>query len=382
MTASVVKITNTPRAYAWGQAGGISAVLGWPETQALEAELWLGAHPLSPSRTLPAGEQPWPDLAAWEASTGGSVPFLMKLLAAGSPLSLQAHPDAAQAAAGYAQEESLGIALEDPRRTYKDPNAKPELVVAVHDGFSALCGFRPLAQTLAWIDELALVAATPEVARLRSLVADGDVRSAVVWLLSGDGQARSLVTTMTDAARREPERFALVRLLDECYPGDPGIAVAQLLNHVVLAAGEALWLPAGNIHAYLSGLAVEVMGPSDNVLRGGLTAKHIDVPALMQALDFTPGSPSRLLPEAVGAHAARYRPAGDAGSPGFEVLRVTGEARLETPGPATALVVEGAFALRAGGVTLTLARGEAAFLDAASTLHLEGAGTAFLATGS
>lgn len=379
--ATIARITNTPRDYAWGQVGGISAALGWQPTPDREAELWLGAHALSPSLAADA-DGPWSDLSGWEEQAGRSVPFLMNFLAADAPLSLQAHPDDAQAAAGFARENDLGLALTDPLRSYKDPNAKPELVVAVRNGFSALCGFRPLEESLAWLDDLARAEPSPAVTTLRDGVAQRGLREVVAWLLSGQDAVGEVIGAMVGAAQRDPARFALVDLLNGFYPGDPGIAVAQLLNHVVLAEGEALWLPAGNIHAYLSGLGVEVMGPSDNVLRGGLTRKHVDVLALLDALDFTSGPATRLVPEAIGSHALRYRPAAFGAGEGFELLRVTGEALVPLPGPATVLTVGGGFRLTTFGSGLELAHGQAAFVDRACSLRLDGAGLAFIASGA
>ena len=149
-----VPITNTPRDYAWGMPDGVSRALGWRPSGGPEAELWLGAHPLSPSRA--AGDAPWRDLAEWERDAGTPLPFLMKVLSAASNLSLQAHPTTAQAREGFAREEAAGVPLEAAERNYKDPHAKPEIIVAIDDGFEALCGFRPAGETAAAIDRLGI----------------------------------------------------------------------------------------------------------------------------------------------------------------------------------------------------------------------------------
>ncbi|WP_151523518.1 mannose-6-phosphate isomerase, class I [Serinicoccus kebangsaanensis] len=396
--AELVPITGELRAYAWGRPGGVSAALGREPGVEPEAELWLGAHPSAPSRRAGDPEHGgWSDLAGWEEDRGQHLPFLLKLLAAASPLSLQAHPSTEQAREGFAREEAEGVPGDAPHRNYKDPHAKPELVVAVEDGFDALCGFRPVGEVLTVLDGLAAQVEETALERWRARLtgpADtGDpataVRDTVGWLLSGDPAVQRLVRTLggTDLSAL-PERDAdLVRLLARHHPGDPGIAVALMLNRVTLAPGEALWLPAGNVHAYLSGLGVEVMGPSDNVLRGGLTGKHVDVAELLRVLDFTPGPPPRLAPVEVAAGVRAYRPSTQASGADvpWQVLQVTGPAEVETGGPSIALVLGGEFGLRAetSGATgdpLTLSRGEACFVDRPGRLAVTGSGDLYLAT--
>lgn len=378
----IVPIGNTPRDYAWGQVGGISRALGWPDSDRHEAELWLGAHPLSPSHCR-GDAPPWPDLQAREVAGLPRLPYLMKLLAAQTPLSLQAHPSAGQAAAGFAREEAAGLPLSHPTRNYKDPYAKPELIVAVHDGFEALCGFRPRSETLALIDDLAAIDPAPCLRTWARQVETGeDLRAAVRWLLSGDAEVTDLLEVICAVAHAEPERFELIGRLAREFPGDPGIAVAQMANHVQLDAREALWLPAGNIHAYLSGLGVELMGPSDNVLRGGLTPKHVDGEELQTVLDFEPGLPPWLYPERLADHVMRYRPSSLASGQdvAFELLRITGNATVSTHN-ATALVLEGGFDVATGQSSAHLAYGEAAFIEGDGEVHLGGQGLVFIASG-
>ena len=373
MTA-LIPLTNTPRDYAWGQIDGVARTLGWEPTGGPEAELWLGAHPLSPSRS--AGPTQWHDLAEWERDSGAPLPYLLKLLSAASPLSLQAHPTPAQAAEGFEREQAAGLPLAARERNYKDPNAKPELIVAVADGFEALCGFRPVAQTLALIDALVEASDSPVSLVPWRDAASAGVREGFAWLLSG--------TADVDAAQSHPRRFELVDRLSRQFPGDPGILVAQMLHHVTLAAGEALWLPAGNIHAYLRGTGVELMGPSDNVLRGGLTPKHVDRAELQRVLDFTPGPVSRLAPRERGENVVAYRPASvpSGAGVGFELLLVTGDATVRTGSPAIALTVEGTFSLTSEGADAAADRGAIVFVDAPAELRVTGAGRLFIATGA
>ncbi|PPF82439.1 mannose-6-phosphate isomerase, class I [Subtercola sp. Z020] len=318
-----VPISNTPRDYAWGSNGAISALLGTEPTGRPEAELWLGAHPASPSVIDdPALVGGAPDLAAWIADDGGAsgahgqLPYLLKILAAGGPLSLQAHPTLQLAREGFARENAQGLAIDAPNRNYKDALHKPEVVYALSDTFEALCGFRPLGEIraiVARLQALNAAAAAPDGGPLAALAEHlvGDtteaLENAVAWLLSGSAEVTALVARVTDlSAAAELEAglhavaFATVRDLALDYPGDPGVVISLLLNRVTLQRGEALFLPAGNIHAYLEGLGVELMAASDNVLRGGLTPKYIDVPELLKVLRFEslpvpylePGHPS------------------------------------------------------------------------------------------
>jgi mannose-6-phosphate isomerase len=375
-------LTNEPRDYAWGAPGGISRALGRPvASEAPEAELWLGAHPGSPSRLVDA---PWPDLRAWEEATGRTLPFLFKLLSAAAPLSIQAHPAPDRATQGFADEEARGIPRGAPDRNYRDPHAKPELLVAVEDGFEALCGFRPVAETRADVERLAQLADHPgPFHRWAELLRGPDpVAESVGWLLGDSPSAWALAQDLSRTAALDPERFDLVARLAAHHPGDAGIAVALMLNHVLLASGECLWLPAGNIHAYVRGVGVELMGPSDNVLRGGLTPKHVDVPELLGVLDTTQGPPPHLVPEPEGDSVRTYRPASvptGADVP-FELREVRGDARVDTSSPAILLVLDGDFDVTAGGDDRRATKGDALFVADPATIELRGAGRAFVAS--
>lgn len=373
------RIAGVTRDYAWGTPGGISRVLGLPATEAREAELWLGAHPSAPSRFIDATDVS--DLTAWEADGHGTVPFLLKVLSAAEPLSLQAHPDTAQAAAGYAAEEAAGVPRDARERNYKDPNAKPELIVAVLDGFEALCGFRPVEDTLRTIRTL--VAASSDPAPLRKwagiLTGPDGVRAAVEWLLTDGGEVQALIRGITES----PGDETLITRLAPQYPGDPGVAVALMLNHVTLAAGEALWLAAGGLHAYLSGTGIELMGPSDNVLRGGLTAKHVDAGELARIGDFTPGLPSHLPAVAVSDHTRRYRPADvpSGRDVGFTLYDVTGDDVIPVPNTGIGIVTEGTFTVSAADEQARVGRAESVFIHDAGNVQVRGEGHIFIATG-
>ncbi|MGN8027416.1 mannose-6-phosphate isomerase, class I [Microbacterium sp. 22242] len=375
-----VEIGNDPRDYAWGRVDGVAGVLGTEGSGGPEAELWLGAHPGSPTRAV-AGE-PWGTLVDWERESGERLPFLLKILVAGSPLSLQAHPTPAQAAAGFADENARGVPLDAAHRNYKDPYAKPELIVALEDGFEALCGFRPVAETIADVDVLAERAGSGALAPWRAVLSGQDgLREGFSWLLAGGPQVAATVQTLVAAAEGD-DRFELITRLAAAYPGDPGIAVALMLRHVTLAAGESLWLPAGNIHAYLRGAGVELMGPSDNVLRGGLTPKHVDVAELERVLTFTASEDDHLVPVELGDAVRSYRPrihASGAGVP-FELLAVTGDAEVALAGASIAIATDGSFTLVAEGSSAPVPRGAAVFVSRAATVQITGSGRLWIAT--
>ena len=362
-----VGITNTPRDYAWGSDGQISALLGLRASGAPEAELWLGAHPGSPSR-LVDGSGTLIDVV------DARLPFLLKVLAAGSPLSLQAHPTMEQAAAGFARENELGIPLDAPNRNYKDAFHKPELIYALSDEFDALCGFRAVDQTRRMLEAALPEAAAPLLARLHG---DESLREVFEWLISRGEGVDSLVARISDAADDSIPELSTVKLLAENYPGDPGIVISLLLNRVTLNRGEVLYLPAGNIHAYLAGLGIELMAASDNVLRGGLTPKHVDVAELLGVLDFRPLPVPYLVPEHPSTGVDIYRP----DVPDFVLAKITDEGKLAITGPAIALCVEGDLEVVGAVTTGNLSLGDAIYITGdEGTLEFAGLGTVFVAT--
>jgi mannose-6-phosphate isomerase len=407
-----VGIRNTPRDYAWGSYEHIAAFLGTPKSGGPEAELWLGAHAGSPATiddpALTGGAR---DLAEWIAADperalgpalagqGARLPFLLKLLAAGGPLSLQAHPTPAQARAGFAREEADGVAIDAYDRNYKDTFHKPELIVALSDTFDALSGFRPVEEVRAVLAVLRAADAADEqpdpgaLDLLEShLAGDSGVEATVEWLLrdgrGGDtGEAPWVVDRVVRLAASElaaASDFALsfgtVAALAEAYPGDPGIVISLLLNRVRLVRGEALYLSAGNIHAYLDGLGIELMASSDNVLRGGLTPKHIDVGELLDVLDVTPMPPPRLEPEVSDDGVLTFRP----DVPDFVLHRAEPGAdvsRISLTGPAIVLAERDAVRLVGATGEFALPRGAAVFVTLEEgEIAVDGPGIAWVAT--
>ena len=292
------------RPYPWGSHTLIAQLRGEPSPSPQpQAELWFGAHPAAPATVNGQGLDEAiaadPAAALGKRGTeahGDQLPFLVKLLAAAAPLSIQAHPSLEQAQEGFARENTEGIALNSPNRNYKDPNHKPELIVALTE-FRALAGFRPVPDTAAFFAELG----SAELDRYATLLptdGEGDLRALFTTLISLPHQPRvELIESVQRAAEDLVDQHsapawmvdaAEVYLeLNRAYPGDVGVLAALLLNVLTLAPGEAAFLRAGQLHAYLSGLGVEVMANSDNVLRGGLTTKHVDVPELVKVLDFS-----------------------------------------------------------------------------------------------
>jgi mannose-6-phosphate isomerase len=370
-----VGITNTPRDYAWGSTTAIAGLLGTAPSGGPEAELWLGAHPGSPSRVVDSDD-------TLADVVEGRLPFLLKVLAAASPLSLQAHPTMQQAADGFARENALGIPLDAANRNYKDAFHKPELIFALSDNFRALCGFRPAHAIASTVERM--IGALPGDSALNGfsdrLLSDDDLRPAFEWLVTGGDDVAELVAAVVEAsAALEGDNFTLVGELAAAYPGDPGIAVSLMLNLVTLKRGEVLYLPAGNIHAYVEGLGIELMASSDNVLRGGLTPKHIDVPELLSVLDFTPVPVPYLEPVNLPGGIALYRP----GVPDFALAVVEGAAdgvRYPLAGDSIALCTAGEFSLTGAAGAATVSRGQSVFVTAdEQALEIRGEGALFVA---
>ncbi|QUR66622.1 mannose-6-phosphate isomerase, class I [Mycobacterium spongiae] len=378
------------RTYAWGSRTAIAEFTGRPMPAAHpEAELWFGAHPGDPARLETAnGEVSLLDALvadpegqlgpASRARFGDVLPFLVKVLAADEPLSLQAHPSSAQAVEGFRREERRGIPVSSPVRNYRDTSHKPELLVALQP-FEALAGFRQAAGTSELLQALAVSDLDPFIDLLSDQSdADGLRALFTTWITAPQPDIDVLVPAVLDGAIQYVSSGATefaseaktVLELGERYPGDAGVLAALLLNRVSLAPGEAIFLPAGNLHTYLRGFALEVMANSDNVLRGGLTPKHVDVPELLRVLDFTPTGEEQLRPplRREGIALVYETPTDefavslivlDGDHLGHEV-----DASCRHDGPQILLCAEGSATVHAKGGALTLERGAAAWFAA------------------
>lgn len=370
----LLHLTNVPRDYAWGSETLLAELEGRAPSGAPEAEVWFGDHPGDPADVVGGG--------TLDAVTGGTLPYLLKLLAAAQPLSIQVHPTIEQAKDGWERES--GLALDDPRRNYRDANHKPELLVALSERFESLSGLRPVAQTLQLVDALA---PTPGVIALRErLSAEGDVlRDTLEWLLDGSagdavGDVIDAVVAASPGAQGEwTATLRAVARIADTYPGDPGVVVALLMNHVVLRRGEGVFLRAGLLHAYLSGLGVEIMAASDNVLRGGLTPKRIDVPELLSLVDTTPGVVPVLRPSGAGTITTYDVPV-----PDFALRRIVLDgtpASIPVEGRTMVLVTQGAIRVEGGDAVVDLPVGAVAYAsDDETDLRLSGAGEVFIAS--
>lgn len=371
----LLSLTNAPRDYAWGSDTLLAELEGRTPTGAPEAEVWFGDHPGDPADVEGGG--------TLDQVTGGTLPYLLKLLAAGRPLSIQVHPTVAQARDGWARES--GLSDDDPQRNYRDDNHKPELIVALSETFESLSGLRPVSDTLDLLDALGDSAG---VTALRErLGVEGDaLREVLAWLLGGDAQSEvddvisavEAAATTADAGRWATAIRAISGVAAN-YPGDPGVVVALLMNHVVLRRGEGVFLRAGLLHAYLAGLGVEIMAASDNVLRGGLTPKRIDVPELLSILDTTAGEVPVLRPSGDGAITPYPVPV-----PDFALERIALDGTPVTrpvSGPTMVLATAGEVTVAAsGGEARPITVGAVAFVTPdEGTVTLSGAGEAFIA---
>lgn len=380
------------RDYGWGSHSAIAQLQGRPvPSDGPEAELWLGAHPGATSVVEQGGA--WLSLAdlvsaeplGWLgeevfARFGARLPFLLKVLAAETPLSLQAHPDAEQARQGFAAEAAASA---PGPRNYVDPYHKPELLVALAP-FEALCGFQDPRVSAATLDAIGVPALEPVVAALRT--GSGGLREAVRLLLTwpeADRAALVKAVVAADGAGDLAPRAALARRLADRYPGDLGVLVALLLNHVTLAPGEAIWMPAGNLHAYLHGVGVEIMAASDNVLRGGLTPKHVDVPELLRVLRFDVLADPVVASVPVAPGVVTWPvPVADFALHAVRLDRTQPQAALTVPGPRLVLCVSGEIVVDDGGAgALTITSGQAAIGAAGERpLTVSGSGGAYVAS--
>ncbi|MFT4163861.1 MAG: mannose-6-phosphate isomerase, class I [Microlunatus sp.] len=393
-------ITGSVQNYAWGSTTIIPDFLGLEADGRPQAELWFGAHPMAPSSvgsaSLPALIEADPARVIGAASVarfGPRLPYLLKVLAADQPLSLQAHPTRAGAEVGFAREEAAGIDRSAPHRLYRDDWPKPEMLVALGD-VEALCGFREPARTYDLFARLGVPAAVDLVAPLQfggpeqlaavfasmlRLAPGGAVIAQVVAAAAG------LMESSAGAAspeKRELARFARTAVeLDTHHPGDPGVLAGLLMNRLSFGRFEGLYLPARNLHAYLSGTGVEIMANSDNVMRGGLTPKHIDIAELVSVLDFTPGAPELVAVVAEGPGIWRYvTPA-----PEFAMWRIdlpADDEPVRLPGLGSgrmALVVEGAVEVSDQTSSRDLVQGTAVFGYPGETLTVTGSGTVMVA---
>ena len=405
----IFPLSNPVRNYAWGSYDGLSRYAGMNQDRDKPtAECWMGAHPDAPSvLRLPGGanlslnkyiaEQPIRALGDEVFSEFGELPFLFKVLSASMPLSIQVHPDKAGAEAGFAREEAAGISFSQPERDYRDRNHKPELALALSE-FSALCGFREAGEV-----ETLLGAELASFFGFSAKRGEASLRALISKALSLREKERSALERMAigrarilEAAGEPSARLAGKTLLD-CYahyPHDPGALSPLFLSVLELHPGQAIYVPAGVMHAYLSGTILEIMATSNNVIRGGLTQKHIDVGELLAIVDFRAAP----IPVAAASLSADGLMTWESPAREFALSRIDLDGGppvvRKIRGPEILLCTEGSvnIAPAAAGVAIgadggaspfqacPLRRGESAFVSAAcGSCSLSGKGKVYLA---
>ena len=381
--AEFVKLRNQVKHYEWGSPLWIPRLLGTSQDGRPWAELWMGSHPAAPSQAIRIdGEIGLGELIAGDprrylgtktAEKWGALPFLFKLLAAERPLSIQAHPNKHQAGEGFTRENNAGLALDAPARNYKDPNHKPEIICALVP-FTGMCGFRPpdeirrlLAAFLAPAPVSLRDAFSPLMRALETPNDAGALRDFFSALFSLSPAAREELSAhirrhpAADSNRLEAEQWELMRRFAELYPNDPALVSPLYLNIFHLEPGEAVFLRAGVLHAYIHGFGVELMANSDNVLRGGLTSKHVDVPELVNVLDFNPHTPEIIKTPEPSPACFRY----PVRTEEFSLQRLSGSggaAAFAESGPAICIVTEGELILDGERDSMRVLQGESVFI--------------------
>jgi mannose-6-phosphate isomerase len=370
------RISGATKNYDWGSKQLVPDFFGLAETSEPIAEVWFGTHPLGESKSLAENR-------SLSESLGKPLKFLVKFLSAERALSIQVHPNPDQAKAGFDLEQAQQIPISDPKRNYKDASHKPEALIAL-TSFRALCGFRPRTELVTVFTEFGK--SEPEFASLaKQLLAEASLEKIFESLIENSELAKRF-TEAVESPQSNPVAMKareLVANLLKQFPDDTGALVALMLNEVALEPGEAIYLPAGNVHAYLSGLGLEVMAASDNVLRGGLTSKHVDVAEVLDIADFSELLEPRLRPKKLAEGLIEY----PVDCSEFRIYRaeVSGKNLLaDLDLPARAMVV-----CTAGEVAVStsleerevLTKSEVVLASGAKKLSLSGSGTVFVVLG-
>jgi mannose-6-phosphate isomerase len=383
---TICLLENPIQEYAWGSKTAIAGLLGKTPPGVPQAELWMGAHPKSPSRviwdgrviSLPQliGQFPSEILGVGVAARfNNHLPFLFKVLAAGEPLSIQAHPDRKQAIGGFARENRLGIPLSSPDRNYRDDNHKPECICALTP-FWALRGFRKIADMLLRLKRLCPFALEAELAALEKSGSEERLKRFFHALMTANSvKKRQIISEAVSNAQKltGPDFcYEWIIKLHATYPDDIGILSPALLNLVCLKPGEAMFLESGELHGYLSGLGMELMANSDNVLRGGLTPKHVDIEELLNVLNFTERDITVLSPVPFEPCEGRY----ETGAAEFSlsVLTVTDKSRFASSEKRSVEILfctEGLARISSGGSggSLGILKGTALLVPASSPAY-------------
>jgi len=402
----IYKLQNSVKHYDWGSASWIPTLLRQESTNCIPyAELWMGVNPSAPSRIKSSGGSEsggsgplLSDLINREkdallgtetAGRFGTLPFLFKVLAAEKPLSIQAHPDLQQARNGFERENLMGIPLDAPERSYKDSSDKPEIICAISH-FGALCGFRAAREICFLIEILSMESNGALKAGFEKLISalkqqeENPLKTFLSTLFSMDSEWLEMLCPFL---REQQEQFGkdfpeynneweLCVYLSGFFPKDPGILAPLYLNTIELAPGEAMFIPAGILHSYIKGLGIELMADSDNVLRGGLSSKHIDKAELLSVLSFSRFKPEVMKLPDPAPFCFKYPTT--VGDFSLSVMHGSGEANAYTEtGPSILIVTSGCAIINQ---EIVLDTGESAFIPPIESLEFSGNFTAYLAS--
>ena len=378
-------LRNDPMPYPWGDLQAIPRWRGESPTGLPQAELWFGTHVVAPSM-IEGADGDLLALSTWLADQGvdSNLSFLVKVLAASTPLSIQVHPSKSQAVEGFAKEQALGITLDDPTRNYRDESDKPELLIAWNSSFEALVGFVSPERGRRVADQLSQLLPSTDLSGLWAAL-DSSMDVFVEWLFGNEDHVAALASDLSHAfasgmRSADDELNAIWSRVVPLYPHDTGIVAASFMNFVSLSAGEAMFVPAGVPHAYLRGFGLEVMAPSDNVLRAGLTPKHRDPSELLRVVRREPFSQAVLGPDTEGPW-KRWTPPNTP----FEVRSLDGDGFSEESrfsGPLVAVVEKGEVRVSSEGESDLLRSGTAyvAVLNG-EPLTISGTGRVFFISG-
>jgi len=312
---------NTIQEYPWGSFSAIPELLGMPApSDRPQAALWMGAHPKASSLGMVDGHtrslkdliEKYPEDVLGKSTAkrfGNRLPYLFKVLAAAKPLSIQAHPNLTQAVCGFERENDANISLDSPQRNYKDDNHKPECICAVTD-FWALNGFRKISDIISRLELCGSMLLEKALEKLHRVSDSAGLKHFFGVLMTLDTESRQQILehALGKAEKHindDPSYEWMLKLHEE-YPGDIGVLSPLILNLVCLEPGQAMFLPAGEFHSYLDGTGIELMANSDNVLRGGLTPKHVDVPELLNVLNFEERELEILSPQKIRDYEVEY----------------------------------------------------------------------------
>ncbi|OCG07893.1 mannose-6-phosphate isomerase, class I [Gilliamella sp. wkB178] len=391
MKQTMWKLENTIKNYAWGSLDSMSLLFGIknPDQQPM-AEMWMGAHPLGCSVAVTADNHkvrldelittnPLATLGKSTLEHYHGLPFLFKVLAANKALSIQVHPTKAKAKLGFDRENKLGIDLNSPQRNYKDPNHKPELIYALTP-FKAMNSFRPIDEIIALFDQVTTTTISNEIQQLQQNRNPDQLKSFFQTLLSlsSEQKQQAINQLLTSIQSRTDEPYLTVQTLAQEYPDDIGIFMPLILNVIELHPGEAMFLYAETPHAYIQGTGLEVMANSDNVLRAGLTSKHIDIPEVIKNTHFNSVPLKQLTTKPIINQNKTDFPIPVADFT-FEIIQSDNQTRSESvTSPQILFCIKGKITIKTQTQSLTLTTGESAFI-AYDTENYSYSGTGVLA---